>query len=78
MESQKQILVRQPLKPGTYHISVMRSANGELKELISDREFEVNHLYNYEEIDYEFNAKIDEVYAEANRIEYEFNELRTS
>jgi peptidoglycan hydrolase CwlO-like protein len=54
----------------------MRSTNGELKELISDHEFEVNHLYNYEEIDYEFNAKIDEVYAEANRIEYEFNELK--
>jgi hypothetical protein len=64
------------VKPGTYHISVMRSTNGELKELISDHEFEVNHLYNYEEIDYEFNAKIDEVYAEANRIEYEFNELK--
>jgi len=64
------------VRPGTYHISVMRSTNGELKELISDHEFEVNHLYNYEEIDYEFNAKIDEVYAEANRIEYEFNELK--
>ena len=64
------------VKPGTYRISVMRSTNGELKELISDHEFEVNHLYNFEEIDYEFNTKIDEVYAEANRIENEFNELK--
>ena len=44
--------------------------------MISDHEFEVNHLYNCEEIDYEFNTKIDEVYAEANRIENEFNELK--
>jgi photosystem II stability/assembly factor-like uncharacterized protein len=64
------------VKPGTYSISVMRSTNGQLEELVANHAFEVNHLYNYEEIDYEFNAEVDVIYAEANRIDSEYKELK--
>ena len=62
--------------PGSYTVSVYRSTNGVLEQLIEGHEFEVNHLYNYEEIDLEFNRKVDEVYAASNKVYAEFEELK--
>lgn len=61
--------------PGTYVISVYRSTNGVLSELIKGHSFEVNHLYNYENIDMEFNLDVDRAYAKSNAVMSKFNEL---
>ena len=61
--------------PGTYEISVFRSTNGVLTELIAGHAFEVNHLYDYESIDMEFNQEVDRVYATSNEVMSRFNKL---
>ncbi|MEY2963293.1 MAG: hypothetical protein RL754_554 [Bacteroidota bacterium] len=61
--------------PGDYSISVWRSTNGMLTSLVENHPFKVNHLYDYESIDYEFNKKVDELYAASNKVKAEFKEL---
>ena len=63
------------VKPGTYTISVYRSTNGTLAEIVKGHTFEVNHLYNHERVDYEFNQQVDIVYAQANNIDEQFKKL---
>ncbi len=61
--------------PGTYVISVYRSTNGLLTELIKGHSFEVNHLYDYKGIDMEFNLEVDQAYATSNAVMSRFNKL---
>ena len=61
--------------PGTYTMNVDRSTNGVLTSLIENHQFEVNHLYNFEDIDMDFNRSIDALYASSNRIYAAYNRL---
>ena len=63
------------VKPGNYTISVYRSTNGVLNPLIEDHKFVVNHLYDYESIDHEFNRSVDAVYAASNRVDENYKQL---
>ena len=62
--------------PGTYSIDVHRSTNGVLTSLIENHSFEVNHLYNYEDIDMAFNRSVDELYAASNAVYAKFDNLK--
>lgn len=62
--------------PGKYALDVYRSTNGQLEQLISGHEFSVNHLYNYEDIDVNFNLAVDSLYAMTNALEHEHKELK--
>lgn len=62
--------------PGSYTIDVYRSTNGVVTTLIEGHSFEVNHLYNYEDIDMDFNRSVDQLLASSNRVVHTFESLQ--
>ncbi|MDB9820643.1 hypothetical protein OAC32_01070, partial [bacterium] len=62
--------------PGTYFLSLSRATNGALETLVERHEFKVNHLYNYEGIDMEFNQSVDALMAVSNQINARYAELK--
>lgn len=65
------------VSPGTYTITGWRSTNGTLTKVLPDHRFEVNHLYMSEEIDPEFNASVDQLYANYERLHIKQRSLET-
>jgi hypothetical protein len=61
--------------PGTYNMSLSRSTNGTLETLVGSHEFKVNHLYNYEGIDMEFNQSVDALMGRSNELSARYSEL---
>lgn len=64
--------------PGTYYMSLSRSTNGTLETLVARHEFKVNHLYNYEGIDMEFNQSVDALMARSNEVSARYSELNAA
>ena len=62
--------------PGTYYMSLSRSTNGTLETLVARHEFKVNHLYNYEGVDMEFNRSVDALMARSNKVNARYTELK--
>jgi len=62
--------------PGTYYMTLSRSTNGTLETLVDRHEFKVNHLYNYEGIDMEFNQSVDALMARSNEVSAKYSELK--